>query len=335
MKEIKSNEKTLSVYDNTAIAKKSDPIPAPKPAPVKIEKKKKKSPVVPIIIIVVSLLLLGAAGFFGYRFYAKNLSKDILSDFTGTWVYDTATEQPGYVSFLGNEDVVVNNTSYDVTATKKTLTFKNSEKDTVKVEYLIVDDNIFLSLPEENELLGTCNPTVNGTDAGIMLIKISDSHSLDEDTIKEKYYEQFPENKPGNENFDLEGIIEGSVDWESLMDDFNNGSFNFDNIDDYLYSAGDNEALDDYLSGILGDNYEDYFSGDVSTEEALGEIVGGFLEGYIDDFGGDVNNEVSDAFEDWGINDAYDNFNDYLDFYNQFSEEDIEAEDILDSLFSW
>ncbi len=282
-----SNETALSVQnkDNEKLAVNSGFTPPPykapetkKPEPEK--KAKKKVPVGTIIMIAVIVLLAAAVVFFGYMYFKDKVSKEIMADLTGTWIYDTGSENAGYVSFMGNETADVNGKTYTVTADKSKLVFKKGEDDKFGVEYSRDGEQLMLALNVGNELFGEdCAVTASPSDlSGILLYRISDSHSLTSEEISAAYLDRFPQYIKMDLNDLWEGLWGGEIaDWGDisgylpeldspedlleLYDQFSNGSINYE----------------DYLEGILGGDggidpsqyIQDYFAGlgeDIATE---------------------------------------------------------------------
>ncbi len=326
---MKTKETALSVQAPNTIAVNTDPAPtpptpsAPKQAPAKT--KKKKNPFIVALIIFLVVLFLAAAGFFGWKLYTFNVSKNVLSDLTGTWVYDTGTSNAGYIAFFGNDDVVVDGTAYSVSATKNEFSFK---KDNAKlpVDYIVNDDQLLLSLTENNALLDDCVMTISNTDAGVLLYRISDSYTLDTTLIGEKYVEQFPQYAS------ITDALGGLLDWDSLMEDYQNGNLDFSNISDYLPEMDSAEDVQDYIDAFGG------FYSSITDENGdfdFSDFAGEFLSDYIGGIGEDAGNYVSDSLDGTEAEDFAGSLYDFWQFFQESSEEDSVVGDFWDNLFSW
>lgn len=315
------SDKPLVVSDGTV---KSNPASQPQQ---KQTKKKKKSPVVAIIIILAVLLVLAAAGFFGYKYYTNKVSEEILNDLTGTWVYDTATSDAGYMSFFGNDEVLIDGTTYNITASKTKLTLTAYDDTKAAIEYSHVGDELLLALGINNDYFESCEVTVSGTDAGVMLYRIDSNAYLDDVEILEKYYEQFPQ-------YAVSDYLDSIVDWDSL-EDIIGGDFSYEALEDYLGGIEDSESLESFIT--------DFIIGDSSSDEAtddfdLSDLLTDYISGYIGDFGNEAGDYVGDAVDGSEIEEAADVMYDIYEFYNAITDEDASEEDILGAigdLFGW
>lgn len=326
---MKTKETALSVQNPSTIAVKTEPAPAPsvpkQPEQNTKKAKKKKNPFIVVLIILLVLLVLGAAGFFGYKYYMFSASKNILSALTGTWVYDTGTPDAGYIAFFGNDDVVVDGNAYSVSATKNAFSFKKDDAK-LAVSYILNDDQLLLSLTEKNALLESCEMTISNTDAGVLLYRISDSYTLDTDLIGQAYVEQFPQYAS------ITDALNGLLDWDALMNDYQNGDFDFGNITDYLPEMDSPEDVQDYL-----DSFSDFYSG-ITNEEAdfdFSDLAGQFLSDYIGNFGDEAGDYVSDSLDGTEAEDLAESLYDFWQYFQESSEEDSAMGELWDNLFSW
>ena len=344
-----SKETALSVKDNNdnKIAVNNGAIPTPEPKPqkkqlpeAKTEPAKKKNYAGLIIMIVVIVLLAAAAVFFGYKYFTDKASKEILADLTGTWIYDTGSETPGYVSFLGNEQTEVNGVSYSVTADKNKLVFQRGSDEAFGVEYSRNGEQLMLALDVGNKLFGEeCTVTASPSDLkGILLYRISDSHSLAEEDIKAAYLDRFPQYITYDLNDLWNGIMNGEVDF----DDISGYLPEIDSAEDLLdiYNQFTGGEYGEYIEGILGEGFDpsdyvyEYFSG-------LGEEVGGYIAGEID--GTETEEIIGDLYQWWQMYEDiqegdYDSIMDYYgdwDLYGDWDSYDGGMEDYDWDSYDW
>ncbi len=324
-----SNETALSVQNNKTIAVKNESVPTYGQTQNQNQPKKAKKNTAANILIILSVLIVLALGaFFGYKLYTIKVSENILSDLRGTWVYDTASENAGYVAFFGNDDVVVDGTAYSVSATKKQLTFKREDK-TVPVSYILKNDQLLFSLTVENELFESCNMTISNTDAGVLLYRINDSYTLDTTLIQKAYIKQFPQYAS------LLSSLDSIIDWGAMIEDYQDGEFDFNNISDYLPEVENAEDLQDYLDAF-GTIYNGAASGsDTPADFDFSSVVGDFLSDYIGQFGDDAGNYVNDSLDGTDTEALAEGLYEAWQFFEAATEEDSDFGEFIDNLFSW
>ncbi len=321
-----SNDKTLSVRNqgDGRIAENNGYVPPAKEPPVKADDGKKKNNAATIIIIVAVVLVIVAALFFGYKLYMAKVSKDILQDLTGTWVYDTGSEDAGVILFMGNEMADIDGVSVTVTADKEKLVFEKGEEGKIAVEYVRTGEQIMLALAVENKLLESCNVTAASDSdlTGVLLYRISDSYALAEEDIQAAYYDRFPEYIPISFDDVLGDILSGDFDLgdisgylpevdsvDDLLDIYNqmNGGSYGDYLDDFLSGEFDaSDFVQDYLAG-LGEDLGEYIAGEIDgteTEEWIDSLYG-----LWDYYTGTTEEEPAGSSEgstdDWGWGDFF------------------------------
>ncbi len=277
------------------------------------EKSKKKNHVGTIIVIVLIVLVTAAAAFFGYRYYVGKLSEDILSDMTGTWIFDTGSEEVGYFEFRGNSEVTVNGDLYSVTADKEKLTFTLDERST-DVEYRLDGEQLMLMLDVENELLESCALTVSDSDlSGVLLYRISDSHSLDFRTIQAAYRDKFPE------------YIEADI--SDILDIFGDGSFDYGELEALLPEWEDVDSIESFFSTYASDAYEEYMA--ENDEFDFSE----FVSEYFTDWGAAIGGMIADEIDGTEVEDFIEGVYGAWQIYESL--EDGDYEDIFGSIEDW
>lgn len=279
----------------------------------KVESGKKKSYVGMAIIIVLIILIAAAAAFFGYRYYKEKLSKDILSELTGTWIFDSGSAEAGYFEFRGNAEATVNGALYSVAADKEKLTFTAEEK-SVEVEYRHDGEQMMLMLGVENELIESCAVTVSDTDlSGVLLYRISDSHSLDSETIQAAYMDKFPE------------YI--TADISDILDIIIGEDYDYGDLEALLPEWEDMDSIEDFFSTYAGDAYEEYMAENGTFD------FSDFVSEYFSDWGAAIGGMIADEIDGTEIEDFVEGVYGAWQIYEAL--EDGDYGDIFDSLDDW
>ncbi len=319
MKNNKGNTSTTQSSKSLAVTEKNNQIAVNSGYTVNTgtvkKEEKKKSHVGTVIIIALIILIAGAAAFFGYKYYTEKVSKEILADLTGTWIYDTGSAEAGYFEFRGNDEAMINGVVYNVTADKENLTFTENDEKGIEVGYQHNDEQLMLMLEVENELVESCVVTVSPSDVtGVLLYRISDSHSLDDETIQAAYTDKFPQ------------YIEADV--LDILGDIIGGDSEYGDLSDYLPYIEDSQALEDFFSTYASDAYEEYMA------ENDGEFdFSEFVSQYFSDWGTTIGGQLADELDGTEVESFIEDIYGAWQIYEALEEGDYES--ILDSAEDW